>query len=48
MHARSQDVLDAIRTVGQLYEELTKKHVAAIESYNATFAAEHAPVGAGV
>jgi F-type H+-transporting ATPase subunit alpha len=48
MHARSQDVLDAIRTVGQLDDELTKKLVAAIESYNATFAAEHAPVGAGV
>ena len=42
MAAKHQDVLDGIRESGQLTEEL----VAAIESYNASFLAEHAAVGA--
>jgi F-type H+-transporting ATPase subunit alpha len=46
MSARHQDILDGIRDGGQLTDELTARLVAAIEGYNASFAAEHQPVGA--
>ena len=46
MSARHQDVLDDIREGGQLTDDLTERLVAAIESYNKTFAAEHQTVGA--
>jgi F-type H+/Na+-transporting ATPase subunit alpha len=46
MGAKHQDVLDGIREGGQLTDELTEQLVAAIESYNAAFLAEHAPAGA--
>jgi len=39
-------ILSAIREGGQLTDELTEQLQNAIESYNATFAAEHEPVGA--
>ena len=41
LKAKHQEVLDGIRTGGQLTDELTGQLVAAIESYNKTFAAEH-------
>ncbi|MDG2282928.1 MAG: F0F1 ATP synthase subunit alpha, partial [Longimicrobiales bacterium] len=46
MAAKHQDVLDGIREGGQLTDELNEKLVAAIQSFNATFAAEHESVGA--
>jgi F-type H+-transporting ATPase subunit alpha len=46
MSARHRDILDGIRDGGQLTDELTARLVAAIEGYNASFAAEHQPVGA--
>jgi len=46
MAVKHQDVLDGIREGGQLTEELNEQLVAAIEGYNASFAAEHAAVGA--
>lgn len=46
MSARHQDVLDDIREGGQLTDDLTERLVAAIQSYNKTFAAEHQTVGA--
>jgi len=46
MAAKHQDVLDGIREGGQLTDELNEKLVAAIQSFNATFAAEHETVGA--
>jgi F-type H+-transporting ATPase subunit alpha len=46
MSARHRDILDGIRDGGQLTDELTERLVAAIEGYNASFAAEHQPVGA--
>ena len=46
MSARHQDILYGIRDGGQLTDELTERLVAAIEGYNASFAAEHQPVGA--
>ena len=46
MSARHQDILDGIRDGGQLTDELTERLVAAIEDYDASFAAEHRPVGA--
>jgi F-type H+-transporting ATPase subunit alpha len=46
MSAKHQDVLDGIREGGQLTDELTERLVSAIEDHNATFAAEHEPVGA--
>ena len=46
MAAKHQDVLDEIRESGQLTDELNEKLVAAIEGYNASFAAEHTTVGA--
>ena len=46
MAARHQDVLDGIRESGELTDELSEKLVAAIESYNASFAAERAAVEA--
>ncbi|MDH3271800.1 MAG: F0F1 ATP synthase subunit alpha [Gemmatimonadota bacterium] len=46
LHAKHQGVLDGIRDGGQLTDELTQQLVSAIESYNATFAAEHEPAGA--
>ena len=41
MHAKHQDILDEIRSTGQLEDELTGRLRDAIESYNATFEAEH-------
>ena len=49
MQAKHQDVLDEIQTTGKLEDDLTERLTAAIESYNASFAAEHekaAPAGA--
>ncbi|MGB0542125.1 MAG: F0F1 ATP synthase subunit alpha [Longimicrobiales bacterium] len=46
MAAKHQDVLDGIREGGQLTDELTEQLVSAIESFNASFAAEHEAVGA--
>ena len=46
MAATHQDVLDRIRTEGKLSDELTADLVAAIEGYNASFAAQHETVGA--
>ncbi|MDA0329110.1 MAG: F0F1 ATP synthase subunit alpha [Gemmatimonadetes bacterium] len=46
MAARHEGVLDELRSGGQLTDELTKKLVAAIESYNESFAAARAHVGA--
>ncbi len=46
MAAKHQDILDGIREGGQLTDELTKQLIAAIESFNASFAAEHEAVGA--
>lgn len=46
MGAKHQDILDGIRTGGQLTDELTEQLVAAIEGFNAAFAAEHTPAGA--
>jgi F-type H+-transporting ATPase subunit alpha len=46
MAAKHQDVLDGIRDGGQLTDELTEQLIAAIESFNAAFAAEHEAVGA--
>ena len=46
MAAKDQDVLDQIREGGELSEGLTERLVAAIESYNATFAAQNAPLAA--
>jgi F-type H+/Na+-transporting ATPase subunit alpha len=40
MSAKHQDVLDGIRTGGQLTDELTEQLVSAIEEFNRTFAAE--------
>jgi len=42
MAAKHQDVLDGRREGGQLTDGLTESLVAAIESYNESFAAEHA------
>jgi F-type H+-transporting ATPase subunit alpha len=46
MDAKHQDILDGIREGGQLTDELTEQLVAAIESFNASFAAERQAVGA--
>jgi len=46
MAAKHQDVLDEIREGGELTDELNEKLVAAIEGYNASFAAEREAVGA--
>jgi F-type H+-transporting ATPase subunit alpha len=46
MAAKHQDVLDGIREGGQLTEELNEQLVAAIQSFNATFAADHETAGA--
>jgi len=46
MGAKHQDVLDGIRTGGQLTDELTEQLVAALEDYNASFAAELEAVAA--
>ncbi len=46
MAAKHQDILDGIREGGQLTDELTEQLIAAIESFNASFAAEHEAVGA--
>ncbi len=46
MAAKHQDVLDGIRAGGQLTEELNEQLVAAIQSFNATFAADHETAGA--
>jgi F-type H+-transporting ATPase subunit alpha len=46
LEAKHQDVLDRIRTEGKLSDELTGDLVAAIESYNASFAAEREAVAA--
>jgi F-type H+-transporting ATPase subunit alpha len=46
MAAKHQDVLDEIRESGQLGDELSERLIAAIESYNQAFAAEHAPLAA--
>jgi len=46
MAAKHQDVLDGIREGGQLTDELTESLVAAIESYNESFVAEHVVVEA--
>ena len=40
MGAKHQDILDGIRTGGQLTDELTEQLVAAIEAFNASFMAE--------
>jgi F-type H+-transporting ATPase subunit alpha len=41
MAAKHQDVLDELRETGEMDEDLTERLVAAIESYNEAFAAEH-------
>jgi F-type H+/Na+-transporting ATPase subunit alpha len=46
MSAKHQDVLDGIRTGGQLTDELTEQLVSAIEEFNASFAAELEAVAA--
>jgi len=46
MAAKHQDVLDGIREGGELADALTESLVAAIESFNETFAAERAVVEA--
>ncbi len=46
MAAKHQDVLDGIREGGELTDELNEKLVAAIEGYNASFAAEREAVEA--
>ncbi len=46
MTAKHQGVLNGIREGGQLTDELNEQLVSAIESFNASFAAEHEAVGA--
>ena len=46
MAAKHQDILDAIREGGELTDEITESLVAAIESYNESFAAEQDAVEA--
>ncbi len=46
MAAKHQDVLDELRETGRLDDELTERLVAAIESFNEAFAAEHATASA--
>jgi hypothetical protein len=46
MQAKHQDILDAIREGGQLTDELTPRLIAAIEGYNASYAARLEAVGA--
>ncbi len=46
LHAKHPEILDGIRDEGQLTDELSAKLVSAIESFNASFAAEHELAGA--
>jgi F-type H+/Na+-transporting ATPase subunit alpha len=46
MSAKHQEVLDGIREGGKLTDELTEQLMAAIEGFNASFAAEHELAGA--
>jgi F-type H+-transporting ATPase subunit alpha len=48
MAAKHQNILDGIRTGGQLTDELTQQLIDAIQSFNASFAAELEPAGAAV